>query len=137
MTCPSSEIELPTRPRWVLAIVDGSGNGDDILAAVCGKVPGIAVTVATGEWPSRYDPESGSARPEHDVVISMSDVASWRTIALLSSLRSRLKHEDITVLVVTDVTEELLPVHITDFPGLRRIGLDDDIAEAVSLLLTH
>ncbi len=131
MSCPP--LEAATRPRWILAIVDQSSDLDAVLADVRNRVPGMSVELATDQWPEHSAHPSGRTAPAH-MVISRSEAASWRTIALLSSLRPRLAHEDIDVIVVTDATEELLPVHLTDFPGLRRIGPADDLAEAVCLL---
>ncbi|AHK36120.1 hypothetical protein Pd630_LPD16161 (plasmid) [Rhodococcus opacus PD630] len=71
------------------------------------------------------------------VVIAATEPTGWTVAVGLSSLRQRLQDDDKPlVLLVTDVADEFVPIHISDFPRLQRVNQECDLPNTILQLLS-
>jgi hypothetical protein len=105
-----------TAPDAKILVFDATAN-DTVTAAIA------AVTDATRD-------------PGATVVIIRADPASWTTVTVLAALRPPHHTGPVDALVVTEGPLERLPVLVTDFPGLRLLPPDSQVASTVAALVT-
>jgi len=67
-----------------------------------------------------------------DVAMVRSSPVGWTTAALLATLRSPRYLDHVDVVLVVEGKLEMLPVVISDFPGVRLLSPDGDISAALA-----
>ncbi|HJQ48483.1 MAG TPA: hypothetical protein VJ870_19495 [Amycolatopsis sp.] len=68
----------------------------------------------------------------HAVVLVRAHPESWVTAALLAAVRFQREYGQVEVVVSADVRRDMLPVLITDFPGLRVVSPSSDPCAVVA-----
>ena len=79
---------------------------------------------------------ASSAGAGRTMVIIRASPAGWATAAILATLRPPHYRGAVDAIVITEGPPELLPVLITDFPGLRLLSPHSNTSAEIADLLT-
>lgn len=66
------------------------------------------------------------------VVLVRAQPESWATAALLAAIRCQRDYDEVDVVVAAEGRRDMLPVLITDFPGLRVVPPGSDPRDVVA-----
>jgi hypothetical protein len=124
--------------RLALVINEDPDRIESIARAVRSIAPEVEVIVhdtAEKDEVTALLAISHAAGAGRTVVIIRASPASWTTAAILAILRPPHYHGAVDAMVIAEGPPELLPVFITDFPGLRLLSPHSHTSAKIADLL--
>jgi hypothetical protein len=130
----SAAAQDPPR-RLVLVIDEEAHRLQAMSAAVSRLVPGARILVldVTARLVLRTEADGDGQAP--DVILVWADPDGWAAASVLSAFRPERLLRPVEALLVAEGPLERHPVLVTDFPGLRLVPPDADVATVIARLL--
>jgi hypothetical protein len=135
----------PDRTSGLVLVIDEDPNRiESIALALRSASPDVDVLVHDGAEKDAVPAllainaaasNSVTAGAGRTVVIIRASPAGWTTAAILATLRPPHYRGAVDAIVITEGPPELLPVLITDFPGLRLLSPHDNTSAEIADLL--
>jgi hypothetical protein len=128
---------LTFQHRLVLVLDDELARVHATAEAVRAKVPGVRTLVLDAErgdaaYAVLPDKAGREDSPPPDVVLVRASPASWAAASVLAVHRHPRLRRQVDAFLIAEGPLDMLPVLITDYPGLRVLPPGTDVAKAVA-----
>jgi hypothetical protein len=121
--------------RLVLVIDQEAHRLQAMSAAVSTLVPGARILVLDVTARLVLRTEAGGDGQAPDVILVWADPDGWAAASVLAAHRPERLGRPVEALLVAEGPLERYPVLVTDFPGLRLLPPDADVAVVIARLL--